>query len=262
MSKKTELNELVLKFQADKAAGKRENTADSQKLVELAKELTRFQMCKKEYKNVDFDDVLVNTLKSYKGDKGSDFVNYLGRALKYEMYDTIKAEAKKESLEVFSLDDNTDERDAHEAIKGEDMEDFEKISNLLEVMLGVVKIRQNMLKNSPKVCWDTYFFTENVASSITTDDNAYLYVLGNSKRYLSTISLEFINSYTSDECCSIKDIKNATLKPEDVYRHNESDNPCGYDLINEVYEQYFDTSKSAVTQNRDKYYLRIREALT
>ena len=174
MSKKTELNELVLKYQADKAAGKRENTADSQKLVELAKELTRFQMCKKEYKNVDFDEVLVKTLKKYNGEQESDFVNYLGRALKNEMCDALKAEAKKDSFEVFSLDDNTDERDAYEAIKGEDMEEFEKISGLLEVMLGVVKIRQDKLKNSPKVCWDTYFFTENVASSVKTDDNALM----------------------------------------------------------------------------------------
>lgn len=261
---KTELNARVLKYQTDKALGRHENIPNSNRLVELAKELTRYQWCKPEYKDVDIDMVLAETLKSYKADKGYDFVNYLGKSLTNKMKDVKKDEVKKEVWEVFSLDD--DNIGAENFIESEqaakEMQQYEETAVLYDCILNVVRTiqKEKERKESKTRCWDTYFFTEQIAEKIKYDKNMYDHICSNSKRYLSTISIDFINSYVKDKCSTINDIRSTELKSASEFGLKPT-GPCGYKLVNEVYAQYFNVTCSSVTQQRNKYQSHITEKL-
>lgn len=264
MSRKSELNELVREYQTDIAAG-RKNTLLITKIVNITMELTKAQMNKKEYQNVLFYEVLLKAIKGYDASSGNDFIKYLRRSLTNEMR-TVYRKENSDKTPVIGLWLDDDSIGAENFIESEqatkEMQRYEETTVLYDCILNVVRIiqKEKKRKKSKTRCWDTCFFTEQIAEKIKYDKNMYDHICSNSERYLSTISLDFINSYTTTTCNTIKDVRSAELKLAKDFGLKIS-GPCGYKLKNEVYASYFGVKTSAVSQNWKKYCSHLKEKL-
>ena len=292
MSRKSELNELVREYQTSR------NQAVFFKIYSIAMDIARPHMLKVQKKNKGdsyyfdsgFDYAIVEACNSYNYDSG-DFENYFVSFLQRQItkdwhndsekhykknpdYDPTKkaeGENKKQILveRIYNTSkngdaDNSEDRDKDKRDYSAERE-FEKLENSpvskpYNLLLDAVRA---VKKKRPSSYFDL-FFSETIAHMVRDDLAVYNHINQNSTRYLSTMSLDFINSYMLTKCATIKDISKAKLKPASDFG-KKTDGPCGYHptfgLMLAVYALYLNKSESAISQQKEKYQALADEAI-
>lgn len=266
MDKNMELNSLVAEYCEQRKQGvSRNKIKNFNQIYKICRDRTAFYMFRENYKDVysdAFSLAIFNALEKYDSKENTNFIYYFKTILENDMKDELKKQNRlKRELsfdKIFDGDDSDNTNKLYDKIEDTKTDDELKekleLTGSFDLLRDWVKTKKDKTKDG-KPCWSMLFFTELVVYSVSAFEKIYLHIDSNSKKYLPSISLEFINSFATSECCTIKDIVISEIRPE---CRSPFKNVHQYQILrNNVYEKF--TGKTGVTEQRNKFEVTLKK---
>lgn len=264
-----ELNSLVAEYCEQRKQGIKPNKIKiCDKIFKICEKRTAFYMSREGYKEVYLDSFsasIFKALEKYDPEQDSNFIYYFNKILKNNMINELKKQNRiKQEIslnEEFKIDDIENTSSLYDKIEDTKTDDVLKekleLTGSFDLLRDWVKAKKDKTKDG-KPCWSMLFFTELVVYSVSTFEKICLHIDSNSNKYLPSISLEFVNSFATSECYTIKDIANSEVRSE---CRSPFKNVHQYQILrNNVYEKF--TGKTGVTEQRDKFEVTVKKVFT
>lgn len=234
-----------------------DNERNRKRILNEAYELLRFEAYKMKKNNTDWEDTfqecLSKCIKQFDPDKGTEFMGYFSRA-----YNNSNITHHSKEKDEVSIEESNEEGRPLEFSDDSENADYaaKRLIICLEALCDSVLAVMKKSMNSPKKCYQRYFFTEHIAHSLSSSEVIYRAVEENGERYRTASDSEFIDSFISDKYDdNLLSLRHAVLKKLSEFTGKEKDEneECGYPLKNCVYSEYLGVTEGAVSAQRGKY---------